>query len=398
MKLKSVFTFLILSVVICGYAASENDILISASKKLLTLKTVKYHTNYMRINPMGVAERNDSATVFYNFNSNDKIIGVKYLFRNKTAAEGFNGTKSFFTIEEKKHLVYLATEDVNQLVGAFKDAFPIHILRKLLPQILDDKSIQCNRMNDTTINNVDCFRFKFNMHGKTIFMNRELMANENVFMTYVITIGKQDLLPRQFVNYFEDKSPILIVDYTAYDLSYVPDDLLFDCKLGYQNYMKYSVDEYSTVIREEIEQKSNSIIGTTVKDWTLPSLESDSIKLSKINAKVILLEFWFPGCPGRINIIPEINKLCHEYKPSDVQIFGVEFTKTDSTGLARYINKASIEYPTLYLGKELAKECRIMAAPALVLIDANRKVLYSRTGFKKNEIVDLVMNKLKFCP
>ena len=396
MRLKLFFTYLILSVVICGYAANKNDILRNASKKLQSLKTVKYCTSYKIIDPMGVAVRSDSATVFYDFDSNDEIIGAKYLFRNKTAIEGFNGTTSFSTIEEKKHLIYLSTENANQLVGVFKDAFPIHTFRNLLPQMLDDSLIQCTRLNDTIINNVDCFRFKFSMHGKSVLMNR-LMKNE-IYMTYVLTIGKQDLLPRQFINYFEDKSPVWIVNYNDYDLSFVPDSLLFDCDSGYNDYDKYTMPEYSNVLRKEISQKSNSLVGTTVDDWVLPSLRGDSVKLSQINTKVILLEFWFPGCTGCVKVIPEINQLSKTFEDKDLLIYGVEFTQTDSTGLIKYVEKLNIEYPTLYKGTTIAKEYGIMAAPTIVILDNKRKVLYSNTGFRKNEIVEVIEKTIKFSP
>ena len=398
MKLKLFFTYLILSIVICGYAANENDILISASKKLQSLKTVKYQTSYKSIDPMGVAVRSDSATVFYDFDSNDKIIGAKYLFRSKAVMEGFNGTKSFFTVEEKKHLVYFPTEDVNQLVGVFKDAFPIHTLRKVLPKILDDKSIQISNLSDTIFNGVNCFRYKIIMHGKSIFMNRELNEDENIYMTYVLTIGKKDLLPRQFINYFEDKSPIWIVDYSDYNLSYVPNDLLFDCDLGYKDYDKFTMEEYSNVLRKEISQKSNSLVGTTVDDWVLPSLRGDSVKLSQINAKVILLEFWFPGCTGCVKAIPEMNQLSKTFEDKDLHIYGVEFTRTDSIGLVKYVEELNIEYPTLYTGNSIAEEYGIMAAPTIVMLDNKRKVLYSNTGFRKNEIVEVIERTIKFSP
>ncbi|WP_167619128.1 TlpA family protein disulfide reductase [Maribellus sediminis] len=398
MRLKLFFTYLILSVVICGYAANENDILISASKKLQSLKTVKYQTSYKSIDPMGVAVRSDSATVFYDFESNDKIIGTKYLFRNKAVVEGFNGTKSFFTVEEKKQLVYFPTEDVNQLVGVFKDAFPIHTLRNLLPKILDDKSIQISNLRDTIINLEDCYRFKIIMNGKSIFMNRELMANENIYMTYVLTIGKKDLLPKQFINYFEDKSPIWIVDYSDYNLSYVPNDFLFDCDLGYKDYDKFTMEEYSNVLRKEISQKGNSLVGTTVDDWVLPSLRGDSVRLSQINAKVILLEFWFPGCTGCVKAVPEINQLSKTFENKDLHIYGVEFTRTDSIGLVKYVEELNIEYPTLYTGNTIAEEYGIMAAPTIVMLDNKRKVLYSNTGFRKNEIVEVIERTIKFSP
>jgi len=397
MKLKSLLTLLLMNLVVYGYSLNDNDILIKANERLQNLKAIKYYTSYKAIDPVGMTDRNDSSAVFYDFTSIDKILGTKYLFKNKYAAEGFDGTTSFVTINEKKQLIYLSVNNKNQILGVFRNVFSLLSLRNILPQILSEKSSHFNRIQDTLINDFDCFRFEIILKDKSIFMNNELTQTPGVTSHFRLSISKQDLLPRQFISYFED-TPVWTVNYSNYDLSFIPDKSIFDYNIAFGDFNKYTMQEYSNILSEEIKQNNNFLVGTTLTDWVLPKMTGDSVQFSKINAKTVLLEFWFPGCPGCIQIVPEINKLCHEYKPSDVQIFGVEFTKTDSTGLARYINKAGIEYPTLYFGNELAKECGIMAAPAIVLIDANRKVLYSRTGFKKNEIVELVMNKLKFYP
>ncbi|MEZ4970420.1 MAG: TlpA disulfide reductase family protein [Flavobacteriaceae bacterium] len=105
-----------------------------------------------------------------------------------------------------------------------------------------------------------------------------------------------------------------------------------------------------------------------------------AIQLSKIQNKLILLEFWFPYCKGCVIVVPELNKIQEKYKDSGLTIYGIEFTKESENKLVEYIEKQKIEIPTLYMGNDVSKDYGIYAAPTFVLIDKSGKIIYNGAG------------------
>jgi thiol-disulfide isomerase/thioredoxin len=107
-----------------------------------------------------------------------------------------------------------------------------------------------------------------------------------------------------------------------------------------------------------------------------------------------MLEFWFPYCTGCVASIPEINEIQKKYKSKGLQVYGVEFTKPDSTNLTTYIKKFKIDYPTLYAGKEIAASYGVSAGPTIFLINKDGKFVYARAGFVKDELLKAIEKNL----
>lgn len=124
-------------------------------------------------------------------------------------------------------------------------------------------------------------------------------------------------------------------------------------------------------------------------------MAGDSVSLSKINANLIMLEFWFPYCTGCVLAIPDINQIQKIYKHKGLHVYGIEFTKTDSIGLADYIAKMGINYPTLFSGKKIAINYGVSAGPTVFLINKAGKFVYVRSGFIKEEVIKAIEENLK---
>jgi thiol-disulfide isomerase/thioredoxin len=260
--------------------------------------------------------------------------------------------------------------------------------------MLNDSAIIFNRMADTVINNTDCIAFDIIMPGKQIDMFGNIIQKENDERYYSLFLNKKDLLPKQFISFFEKNSPIWIVTYKIINPLKSVNDSIFDYSLHKPDYKKYTSEEFQIFAKNENILKSKSFLGVKALDWTLPSMTEDSVTLSKIDANLVMLEFWFPHCTGCVLAIPEINEIQKKYKNKGLKIFGIEFTKSDSIGLPNYINRSGIEYPTLYSAKEVAKNYGVSAGPSLFLIK-DGKFVYARTGFIKDELINEIEKNLE---
>ena len=394
MNSKAIYILFLISVLLIDCSKSDSDILTKTNQKLQDLTSVKYKFDFKIYNPMtGELGKNDSLTAIFDFTSNDSILGAKYYLSGTDGDFGFNGFTSFYTVKEKKQLIYNTVHSVGDLVGIQHSVFSIKELRDLLPQVLNDSAIALNRVADTVIDNIDCIAFDILMHGKRIDTLGNIVNNDKTVSFYNLFLDKKDLLPKQFVSFSDKKSPIMEFTYSNIILKESVNDSIFDYSLQRPDYTKYTTDEFQLVSRKDRFLKNNSYLGVDAPDWTLPSMTGDSIALSQLDANLVLLEFWFPNCHGCILAIPDINEIQAKYKKRGLKLYGIEFTKTDSIGLANYIKKRGIEYPTLYSGREVASNYGVGAGPTFFLI-RNGKFVYAKTAYFKEELIEEIERNL----
>ncbi|AGY54714.1 Thioredoxin-like protein yneN [Bacteroidales bacterium CF] len=79
---------------------------------------------------------------------------------------------------------------------------------------------------------------------------------------------------------------------------------------------KYSVENYEAAKREQEKKDStlNSLIGKPAPDFSLRSYQGETISLSSLKGKYILVDFWGSWCGWCIEAIPEIQKYYEKYK------------------------------------------------------------------------------------
>lgn len=395
MKRSIISSFIIFAALITGCAQSDQYILNKVSKNMKNLKTIEYQAELKNCNPMdGQLLQNDSALVFFDFRSTDTIIGAKYLISDEQGDYGFNGLTAFSSFKNKNRLKYWHVKSHDDLMWPYL-YFSIQNLRGLLPQLLNDTAIIFSKLADTLINNTECYQFAINMHGKNIDMltgKLHLVNSKN--RKFLLMIDKRNYFPKQFISLTNENSPVWIVSHKNLNFSAVMADSVFDYSLRDKNFQKYTLKEYNTVQQNEKSFKNNSYIGTKANDWTLPSMKGDSVHLSQLKAKLIMLEFWFPYCTGCVKAIPGINEIQETYKNKGLLVFGVEFQRPDSLGLSEYIAKAKIKYPTLHSGKKVALKYGVSVGPTVFLINKAGKIVYANIGFQKEGLIKAIKENL----
>jgi len=395
MKRRIISSLIILAVLITGCAQSDQYILNKVSENLKNLKTIEYQAEFKNCNPMdGQLLQNDSALAFFDFSSTDTIIGAKYLISDEQGDYGFNGLTAFSSFKDENRLKYWQVKSYDDLLWPYL-YFSIQNLRILLPQLLNDTAIIISKSADTLINNTECYQFAINMHRKNIDMlSGKLHIVKSKNRKFLLMIDKGNYFPKQFISLTNENKPMWIVSHNNLNFSAVMADSVFDYSIRDKNFQKYTPEEYKAVQQNEKSFKNNSYIGTKAIDWTLPSMIGDSVHLSQVKAKLVMLEFWFPYCTGCIQAVPDINEIKETYKNQGLLVYGVEFQRTDSLGLSDYIAKAKIKYPTLYAGKKVALKYGVSAGPTVFLINREGKIVFANIGFQKGELIKAIKENL----
>jgi peroxiredoxin len=112
---------------------------------------------------------------------------------------------------------------------------------------------------------------------------------------------------------------------------------------------------------------TDSLIGKPAPDWTLIDLDGTAHALTGYRGSVVLLDFWYRGCPWCIRAMPQINKLAADYAGQAVRVFGMNVDK--DTADARFVTgKLKLGYPQLQ-ARSVSKSYKVGGYPTLFIID-----------------------------
>lgn len=142
--------------------------------------------------------------------------------------------------------------------------------------------------------------------------------------------------------------------------------------IGTRVYGQNNVD--STAKRGiDIYASQDSVAEKSFIDFETTFLSGQRFKLSEHKGKVILLNFWFIGCPPCLGEISDINKIYRVYNDSGVVVVSLALNSIDKLNKfnegknSKPIEK--IEYPIVPDCQEIADKYEIRGYPTTVLID-----------------------------
>ena len=128
---------------------------------------------------------------------------------------------------------------------------------------------------------------------------------------------------------------------------------------------------------------SNSQAGkeqaSSLKDFTLTSLDGEQIQLSKLRGKVVIIDFWATWCPPCRNSIPVLTNFFNKYRDQGLTVLGISVE--DRAILEKYRDQHNISYPILLGNKEVYRAYDIQAIPKMFIIDKKGKIRKTQLGF-----------------
>jgi len=141
---------------------------------------------------------------------------------------------------------------------------------------------------------------------------------------------------------------------------------------------KYPESSHVQQYMEELNNMKSLAVGQKAPDIALPNPEGDTIRLSSLEGKVVLIDFWASWCkPCRVEN-PNVVKVYEQYKDEGFEIYGVSLDRSKDAWV-KAIEQDGLEWPHVsdlaYFNSEAARLYNVTAIPHTVLIDREGNIL-----------------------
>lgn len=146
-------------------------------------------------------------------------------------------------------------------------------------------------------------------------------------------------------------------------------------------------EKYAAEAKAEYTRKlKESIINEPAQDFELIATDGRRVKLSDLQGKVVMMDFWTTWCAPCIESVPVLNELYEKYKARGLEILYVSADdEADMPKIIPFAQKHKINFPVLFDNGGVKASYKITGFPTVVFIDKNGKLRFRETGFGKTE-------------
>jgi len=118
--------------------------------------------------------------------------------------------------------------------------------------------------------------------------------------------------------------------------------------------------------------------GNWFPNFVAKGLEGESVELSALKGKVVLVDFWATWCPPCRVELPNVKAAYTQYHEVGFEIVGISLDK-DETKLRRFLEREEMAWPQIFDGEgwqgELVRKYGVMSIPATYLLDREGRIV-----------------------
>ncbi len=134
------------------------------------------------------------------------------------------------------------------------------------------------------------------------------------------------------------------------------------------------------VIRNRLAASAMPPAQTVAADFSLPSLDGDTIHLADMQGKVVVLNFWASWCFPCAAEMPEIQSFYEAHKDEGIVVVGINVGETEDTARA-FVDRMGVTFPiALDESTDVATSYGMRGLPMTFVIDKDGAVHWFRLG------------------
>ena len=130
-------------------------------------------------------------------------------------------------------------------------------------------------------------------------------------------------------------------------------------------------------------------------DFTLNSIDQEeTIKLSDLRGKIVMVDFWSSWCPPCRQEAPELQKAYEDFQDQDVEFVGIAIWDVDSE-TRKFKNAYGLEYPILVDPRgAIAVEWGVLGLPEKFFLNREGEVVKKYVGPMTRDRVGLEIRQM----
>lgn len=132
--------------------------------------------------------------------------------------------------------------------------------------------------------------------------------------------------------------------------------------------------------------------GEKALDFLVTDLNGNSIKLSELKGKIVVLNFWFTKCPPCIQEMPSLNKLVEEFKDKDVKFIAITFNKKDM--VESFLQEKKFNYTIAPNSNGVIQSYNVNSFPTSIVINQKGEIVLKELGYRTN-IKEVISKSIK---
>jgi peroxiredoxin len=244
-------------------------------------------------------------------------------------------------------------------------------------------------IKEELINGIECYHIQAIVPPE--YDHSTLKKYEYIIKTeFNYWINKHDSIPIQLTIARDLKvGNELLVEFekyvlTKYELNYKIDSTLFT--------MKSIPEDIDLRYFERLETGKPLETGDIAPNWNLVSSNGEMVDLSDYRGELVLIDFFFAGCPPCIEMLPGLTSLYEKYRNQGLQIIGISNTDTKKT-LEYFKERHGINYPLLIGNHDVGNSYNITEVPALFLIDQKGILLHPKFNDESLEKLENIIRQ-----
>lgn len=237
--------------------------------------------------------------------------------------------------------------------------------KKFNKKSLSDSAYSYSLISDEPVNSQPCFRI----------LITESSDEDSSHYKKVLYVRKDDYVPVKFVEDVDWQDMHQFVDATIYDVKLNEDKIKIQYSID-------SIPKYFNV--KNYEQKPAKELlhpGNKMPEWKLISLSGETLESQKLNAKLVLIDFWYKNCGPCIKAMPSLQKLHEEFKDKGLLVLGINDRDKGDDALKKFLDYRHITYTILLADRSVSAKFSVEGFPSFYLVNKEGVIVYSDSGY-----------------
>ena len=308
-------------------------------------------------------------------NTNDSLFGGYCAIVFDSIWYGYDGKNLMKVnpLEGTIEMVDAAAEPAYYIQSTWINNYVDYGFLKLSRGIMDyfnDGSIVVHSV-DTIINELPCLGISFSLPDE----------QEIYDQTFFIAIDTIEFLLRDkmYSAFFQGNQ-----QYTNWDFKQV--------LYGHETHID-KLEEANPANFKKVTQMESATISEDTIHFDFATLTGNVLSMDKafrmtdVEAKFIVLDFWYTSCLPCIKGIPAVNQIHNSYKDKGVAVYGInpiDDAVKNKTRLDKFLQNNPMAYESVLVDAEVGGAVCRGGYPVFIILDRSYQVVYKESGFSEN--------------